>query len=168
VLLEPDPAEHRVEICLEILEADQVITVVDVLRKDVHVGHAIVAAEELGEDGEGVIVTQVVPHYDADLPIVSDFRKALQNTDKTLTPSFGALEGYICSRILIHALKTIDGILTREKIIDALEKLGRFDIGLGFSLEISPSEHQASHQVWPTIIKNGNIIPFNWQDLSKK
>ena len=112
-----------------------------------------------------MIITQVVPHYQAPLPIVENFHQALQDLEQSQTPSFGAFEGYIASRILILALKNMEGEPSREKIIDALESLGKFTLGT-LPLHLSKEEHQASHQVWPTIIKNGKVVPFSWQELA--
>lgn len=122
-------------------------------------------AKELGLAGEGVIITQVVPHYDSDEPVVVRFRRVLNEYLPNETPSFGALEGYLVGTILVRALTEIPGQIDRESIVDSLEDLGEFDIGLGTNLDINDSEHQASHQVWPTIIRNGKVIPFNWSDL---
>jgi ABC-type branched-subunit amino acid transport system substrate-binding protein len=122
-------------------------------------------AQELGADGEGVIITQVVPHYDAEVPIVAKFRKGLKEYLPQEKPSFGALEGYIVGNILIRSLTAIGGQLTRESIVDALEGVGEFDIGLGNLLNLNKTEHQASHQVWPTIIRNGDVVPLNWSEL---
>ncbi|OGQ96958.1 MAG: ligand-binding receptor [Deltaproteobacteria bacterium RIFOXYD12_FULL_57_12] len=122
-------------------------------------------AKGLGDQGDGVIITQVVPHFEADLPIVRDFRKALETWNQDITPSFGALEGYIATRILLLALHRIDDAITRESIIDALEGLGEFDVGLQAPLLLSKEEHQASHQVWPTVIRQGKVVPFAWQNL---
>ncbi len=57
--------------------------------------------------------------------------------------------------------------ITREKIITALESLGEFDIGLGEILELGPTSHQASHAVWPSIIRNGKAVPFAWTDMKQ-
>jgi ABC-type branched-subunit amino acid transport system substrate-binding protein len=38
-------------------------------------------AAELGADGNGVVVTQVVPHYDSDLPVVRDYRAIVPQAD---------------------------------------------------------------------------------------
>lgn len=127
---------------------------------------AALLAEELGANGEGVIITQVVPHYQAQLPIVQNFHQALQGSGPGQASSFGALEGYIVSRILISALTNLEGEPSREKIIDSLETLGRFDLGKGLPLHLSGEEHQASHHVWPTIINNGKVVPFAWQELA--
>ncbi len=49
--------------------------------------------------------------------------------------------------------------------MDALEGLGDFDIGLGVALRLAPDEHQASHTVWPTILRGGKIRPLDWAEL---
>jgi ABC-type branched-subunit amino acid transport system substrate-binding protein len=122
-------------------------------------------AQELGPDEDGVIVTQVVPHLDSSLPIVRDYHKAMHLFDPSAAPTFGSLEGYISTRILIYALKRITGDITRESIINGLEDLGQFDLGFSTSLKISKTEHQASHQIWPTIIHKGEVLPFDWNQL---
>jgi hypothetical protein len=76
------------------------------------------------------------------------------------------LEGYIDARILTLALERIQGSLTREAVVDALERLGKFDIGLGEPLYLDRTEHQASHRVWPTILKAGQFVPIQWSDVT--
>jgi len=123
-------------------------------------------AQALGNEEDGVIVTQVVPHLESSLPIVQDFRKALHRFNPSLAPTFGALEGYISARIFLQAIKNVNGEITRESIIDALENLGQFDLGFASKLTLTQNEHQASHQIWPTIIRNGEVQPFDWKQLT--
>lgn len=128
------------------------------------VGAAPLAAA-LGEKGDGVVVTQVVPHFDADLPLVREYRKALASWKAQSVPTFGSLEGYVAARILILALRSMEGEITREAVVDALEGLGEFDIGLGTPLSLSPTEHQASHRVWPTVLRRASVVPLDWAQL---
>jgi ABC-type branched-subunit amino acid transport system substrate-binding protein len=123
-------------------------------------------AEALGADGEGVIVTQVVPHYDADLPGVRDYRRAIRETEPAPPPSFTSLEGYLAARTLLLALRNVAGAPSREGIADALDALGDFDLGLGEPLRIAQGSHQACHRVWPTVIRKGRAVPFAWTDLA--
>ena len=123
-------------------------------------------AHELGKIDASVIVTQVVPYpLDENVSIVRDYQTDLRAADPSALPEFGGLEGYIAARILELALDKIEGQLTREAIVDALEKLGQFDLGLGEPLNLSPNEHQASHRIWPTILKDGGFVPFQWDDI---
>ena len=125
-------------------------------------------ARELGNKAPHVIVTQVVPHpQEKNLLIVKEYHEDLQKMDQPTTPTFGSLEGYIASRIFVKALKNVQGQPTRENIIDALEGLKAFDIGLGKPLHLTAIKHQASHRVWPTILRSGQFVPFKWKDISK-
>jgi branched-chain amino acid transport system substrate-binding protein len=123
-------------------------------------------AEALGETDAHVIVTQVVPYpLDDTLPIVREYRTDLRAMDPSASPGFGDLEGYIAARILTLAMEKIPGPPTRETVVDALEGLGEFDLGLGETLHLSRTEHQASHRVWPTLLKGGRFVPFQWSDI---
>lgn len=64
--------------------------------------------------GEGVVMTQVVPPLDSDLPIVKEARRALGN-------DFGyvSLEGYIVGRLFLQIVRKVDGPLTRESFLQA-------------------------------------------------
>jgi branched-chain amino acid transport system substrate-binding protein len=124
-------------------------------------------AHELGKAGDGVIITQVVPHFDSDLPIVRSYRQALAAYQPSLEVSFSSLEGYAAARILFKGLKTIEGPVTREAVIDALEGLGDFDIGMGQPLRLDYREHQACHRVWPMVLVNGRPVPFKWSQLAE-
>jgi ABC-type branched-subunit amino acid transport system substrate-binding protein len=124
-------------------------------------------ARELGNMSSQVIVTQVVPHpQEKDLSIVEEYHADLLKQYPSASPTFGSLEGYIASRIFIQALENIKGQPDRENVIDALESLGDFTIGLGHSLHLTQDKHQASHHVWPTILRKGDFVPFQWKAIS--
>ncbi|TWT77285.1 Receptor family ligand binding region [Posidoniimonas polymericola] len=119
----------------------------------------------LGPVGDGVIITQVVPHYGAELSAVDEYLRAINALDKSIEPSFGSLEGYLAARILLRALAGIDGPIDRESVVDSLVALGRFDLGIGEELCLTPNDHQACHRVWPTEIRSGEVRPLEWATL---
>jgi branched-chain amino acid transport system substrate-binding protein len=124
-------------------------------------------AEALGKTDAHVIVSQVVPYpLDDSVPIVREYQDDLKDIDWSASPGFGDLEGYIAARILTLALEKIQGPPTRETVIDALEGLGEFDIGLGEPLHLGPTEHQASHRIWPTVLRGGQFVPFQWSEIT--
>ena len=126
-------------------------------------------AKELGKTEARVVVTQVVPYpHDKGVPVVGEFFTDLGIFDKTAIPNNGNLEGYIAARILIRALERNVGPLTRESVVNAFERLGEFDIGLGTPLHFGLAEHQACHRVWPTFLKDGDFAPLNWTDLAEQ
>ena len=103
---------------------------------------------------EGVIVTQVVPAVNGHSKGVLDYRAALARYFPGEQPDYVSLEAYVAAKILIEGIRragaapgsAIDG----DRLADALDGLGKFDIGLGTPLTLSASEHQASHRVWGT------------------
>ncbi|MCC5811029.1 MAG: ABC transporter substrate-binding protein [Ectothiorhodospiraceae bacterium] len=121
--------------------------------------------DALGDLAEGVIVTQVVPPYDADLPAVADYRRALRAYDSSLSPDFVSLEGYLAARLFIEALKKAGPEANRESLVDAMLGLGQVDLGVGEMLSLAPGDHQASDGVWPTQVRNGRFEPVNWARL---
>jgi ABC-type branched-subunit amino acid transport system substrate-binding protein len=122
-------------------------------------------AGSLGAAGEGVIVTEVVPHYESDLPLVRKYRAALAASNETFKPSFASLEGYVDAWILLQVMANDSRPIEREELVRALEQLGSFEVGLGEKLELGPLEHQASHQIWPTVIRDSKILSIDWKDL---
>ncbi|MAX26393.1 MAG: ligand-binding receptor [Phycisphaeraceae bacterium] len=120
----------------------------------------------LGDESEDVIITQVVPHPLSDLPLVKNYREAMTNYAPEAQLSFGTLEGYIATMLFQHAMDRVEAPLSRQKIIDGLANLGTVDIGLGHPLTLTATRHQASNQVWPTIVRNHQAMPFDWKLLS--
>ncbi|MEP0430775.1 ABC transporter substrate-binding protein [Rhodopirellula bahusiensis] len=119
----------------------------------------------LGEIANGIVATQVVPHFDSDLPLVLEYREAMRAYDPEVPQSFVSLEGYIVGRILIKAVASIRGEVSRTAIAKSLEQLGQFDIGLDSPLTLGPDDHQASSRVWPVLIETDGTRSLSWEDL---
>ncbi len=131
------------------------------------VGSAALVAD-LGRDGDGVVVTQVVPHPVASaLPLVRAYRDDLALIDDQ-APSFVSLEGYVAARTLLAGMERVNGPLTRENLIDGLEGLGEFDLGIGTVLNLSAGSHQASHRIWPTWLVDGQVVSVSWERVVQK
>jgi len=122
-----------------------------------------------GEAAEGVVITQVVPPPSrADLPTVKLYRQLIVKAGGT--PSFTSLEGFADAMILVEGLKRAGKDLTREKLIDSIESIKDFDMGLGAQLKanFSAEDHQAFNRVYDTVVKGGAATVFtDWKALSK-
>ncbi len=118
--------------------------------------------QSLGDQGDGVIVTQVTPHYEADLPGVAEYRQALRQYVPSEAPGFVSLEGYLAAKTFVEGLRRVRGEPTRENLIEALEGAGALDIGIGVPLRFTRAEHQGLHRVWPTVMRNQKLVPFEW------
>jgi ABC-type branched-subunit amino acid transport system substrate-binding protein len=122
-------------------------------------------AHELGDAGDGVVITQVVPHpQDLSLPLVRDYQEALKRHDQK-PPSFISLEGYLALRTLLAGMEKAPAELDRENLIEGLERLGDFDLGLGTPLQLNAAQHQASHHVWPTLLEKGQVVSSSWAEI---
>ena len=107
-------------------------------------------AAELGDQGAGVIVTQVVPFPgDESLPVVKSYHAALAALGGDQKPGFVSLEGYLDGRAVAAALAKIDGAPTREGFIDAIVKTGTFDLG-GLTLHYGADNNQGLETVYLT------------------
>lgn len=110
-------------------------------------------AKELGPAGAGVVITQVVPFpNDAAIPVVGRYQAALKASAPDVQPSFVSLEGYLVGRAIIAALEKVSGDLTRQAVVEAVQKAGTLDLG-GFKLAYSPSSNRGSDQVFLTVIQ---------------
>lgn len=119
-------------------------------------------ARRLGEDGEGVIVSQVVPSPEApetgsQLWGVLEYRELLNRYYPEDKPNFVGLEGYINARVLVEGLKRAGPALDRERFIDALETIQDYDLGIANTLSFSPTDHQGLEQVYFTRIRSGKF-----------
>ncbi len=113
-------------------------------------------ADDLKELGptyaDGVIVTQVVPHYDSGATGVIRYRESLKRFHPDQHPDFISLEGYIAAHLFAEGLRKAGRELDTEKLVDAFEAIRDFDLGTGSVMSFGPSEHQASHKVWGTVM----------------
>ena len=110
-------------------------------------------AGELGADGAGVVVTQVVPFpWDSSIPLVAEYQAALTAANPDAEPGFVSLEGYITGRIAIEALRKIDGDVTRQAMLDAIYNTGSFELG-GVTLNYGPGDNQGMDEVFLSIIQ---------------
>jgi ABC-type branched-subunit amino acid transport system substrate-binding protein len=90
---------------------------------------ATALAKELGPDGEGVVVAQVVPFpWDRSIKLVADYQAAQKAFDPTLSPDFVSLEGYLSGRLAAAALENAGPNPTRAGLLRAINDIGRFDI----------------------------------------
>jgi len=87
-------------------------------------------AKELGREGAGIIVSQVVPFpWDTRLKLIADYQAAQKALDPSQTPDFQSLEGYIVGRVVGRALELAGPNPTRSDLLRVINDVGQFDIG---------------------------------------
>jgi len=108
-------------------------------------------ANALGADGPGVGISQVVPFpWAASIPVVKEYQ-ALSTKAGNKDFNFGAMEGFLVAKTFVDGLRRTGKDVTREKFIDAMEKMQDVDLG-GFFVSYSPKSHAGSKFVDLTII----------------
>ena len=115
-------------------------------------------AKELGNDGKGVVISQVVPFPgDATVPVVARYQKALRAAAPEAEFGFVSLEGYLVGRLVAEALGSLDGPVTRAGLLTAIKEKGPFDLG-GISLTYGPNKNQGMDRVFLTVIQADGSI----------
>ena len=104
-------------------------------------------ADELGKDGAGVVVSQVVPNpFSTARPITREFREAIAQGGNKVQPNFSSLEGYLAAKLVAEGLRRASGRPGREALVTGLESIGETSFG-GFTVSLSSRDHVASHFV---------------------
>jgi len=98
----------------------------------------------------GVICTQVTPAVDSYASVALAYKNALAKYAPGEAPDYVSLEAYLTANILIEGLKRAGPQLDTETVVDKLENMRNFEMGLGPRVNFGPSEHQAVHKVWGT------------------
>ena len=110
-------------------------------------------AKELGAEGKGVIVSQVVPlPWDTSVRVVADYQAAQKILDPHLTPDFVSLEGYLSGRLVAAVLEMAGPNPTRADMLRLINEVGEFDIS-GTSITFGLKMHDAPAKVFLTVIQ---------------
>ena len=103
-------------------------------------------ADELGKDGAGVVVSQVVPSpYQPSRQITREFLEAIKKGGDKVQANYSSMEGFLAARIFTEGLRQAQGSgrPTRESLITGIESLGSQVIS-GFPVTYSATSHAAS------------------------
>ena len=109
-------------------------------------------ADELGKDGQGVVISQVMPHpFSTSHGLSRDYLEALRLAGGSARANYSSMEGYVAARVFAEGLRRAGRNPTRDSLVTGLESLQRFDLG-GFLINFSPRSHVASHFVELTML----------------
>ncbi len=118
-------------------------------------------ARELGSNGRGVLVSQVVPFPGAsNISIAVAYRRALAAYEPGAAPGFVSFEGYLAGRLAISALEGCGPDVKRNCLMESLNRAETIDMG-GLRLEFGVDDNQGSDAVFLTVIgKDGRYHPI--------
>ncbi len=117
-------------------------------------------ARELGSQGTGVLVTQVVPFPTGNMINASaSYRDALKRYDPDLEPGFISFEGYLAGRLAIHVVQHCGQQVVRSCIDEVLRTGDSISLD-GFMLQYGVDDNQGSDRVFLTAIAtDGQYTP---------
>ena len=110
-------------------------------------------AQELGPEGKGVLVSEVVPFpWDRSVPVVADYLDAEKAFNPRLQPDFISLEGYLAGRLVAAVLELAGPEPTRAEWLRLINDIGRFDIG-GDIMTFGSKAQDSPPKVFLTVIQ---------------
>jgi branched-chain amino acid transport system substrate-binding protein len=130
-------------------------------------------ARRLGEEGEGVIVSQVVPSPErpetqALLKGVKEYVELHRRFFPEDVPNVIGLEGYINARVLVEGLTRAGKNLNRETFVEAIETIRNFSVGLDTEINFSPQDHQGLKAVYFSRIQRSQFVPISdWREAKR-
>ncbi|SFV07211.1 ABC transporter substrate-binding protein [Pseudoduganella namucuonensis] len=111
---------------------------------------------QVGKDGDGVVISQVVPFpHDDTLAVTAECRALVaKHTGEPF--GFVNFEGCLTARVMAAALEKSGKAPTRATLMQTLEAMKGVDLG-GMAVSFAPDNHQAFNQVFLTRIVDGKI-----------
>ena len=104
-------------------------------------------ADELGKEGNGVMITQVVPYpYTNGVGISREYLEAVHKAGPEAQPNYSSLEGYLAAKVFAEGLRRAGAKLTQDALISGLESIQHQSFG-GFNVSFGPRDRVGSHFV---------------------
>ena len=111
-------------------------------------------ADELGDAGNGVVISQVVPFpYGASTAVVREYQQRMKEAGQKEI-DFSSLEGFLTAKVFTEGLKRAGRNLTHESFITGLESMHEVNLG-GFLISYGPNSHTGSSFTDLTIVGRG-------------
>ena len=101
-------------------------------------------ADELGKEGRGVMISQVMPFpFSTAAPIAREYIDAVQKAGGNAKPNYSSMEGYLAAKVLADGLRRAGKNPSRDALVTGLESITNSDFG-GFHVQFGPKDHVAS------------------------
>jgi ABC-type branched-subunit amino acid transport system substrate-binding protein len=101
----------------------------------------------------------VPPFSKGTVPIVAEYRAAMEKFSGKKEFSFTSLESYIGAKVMVEGMKRAGPKLTREGYMHALDGMSSYDVG-GYIVGFGPNNHNGSSFVELTVISRDGQFRF--------
>ena len=116
-------------------------------------GAAVLKA--LGDDARGLAVARTGPSpTKPTLQLTRDFQASMKRRGHAV--DYDHFTGYMDARVLIEGLKAAGPGVTRASLAQAMEGLGRLDLG-GFTYQFGPQNRHGSNYVDIAVVSSGGV-----------
>jgi ABC-type branched-subunit amino acid transport system substrate-binding protein len=115
-------------------------------------------ADELGDAGAGVVISQVVPFpYGTSIPVVREYQQIMAEAGQK-DYDFSSMEGFLIAKVFVEGLRRAGRNPTREGLIAGIESIHDWDLG-GFNIRYGPRDHVGSTYIDVTTIgRDGRFL----------
>ena len=104
-------------------------------------------ADELGKEGLGIVVSQVMPFpFSTTTAISREYLDAVRKAGGDARPNYSSMEGYLAAKVFAEGLKRAGRNPSRDALVAGLESIQNASFG-GFSVNFGPNNHVASRFV---------------------
>jgi ABC-type branched-subunit amino acid transport system substrate-binding protein len=104
-------------------------------------------ADELGREGRGIMVSQVMPFpFSTTTGISREYLDAVRKAGSDATANYSSMEGYVAAKVIAEGLKRAGGKPNRDSLITGLESIQNANFG-GFTVDFGAKDHVASSYV---------------------
>jgi len=104
-------------------------------------------ADELGREGRGIMVSQVMPFpFSTTTGISREYLDAVRKAGSDATANYSSMEGYVAAKVIAEGLKRAGTKPSRDSLITGLESIQNANFG-GFTVDFGPKDHVASSYV---------------------
>ena len=124
----------------------------DTIFCNISFGDASEMIKDLGDDNQNILFSQIVPNYqDKSLPIIQEYHTLTKQYDPNFEASFISLEAFLSAKLLVTALKNIQGDITRKKFLHQLRSLPKETLK---GIQIDTKNENFLHKVYLFTYKN--------------
>jgi ABC-type branched-subunit amino acid transport system substrate-binding protein len=104
-------------------------------------------ADELGREGRGIMVSQVMPFpFSTTTQISREYLDAVAKAGPEAQPNYSSMEGYLSAKVFAEGLRRAGRNPSRDALVTALESISNASFG-GFRVDFGPRDHIASQFV---------------------
>jgi branched-chain amino acid transport system substrate-binding protein len=115
-------------------------------------------ADELGNEGLGIIVSQVMPYpFSTTTAISREYLDAVHKAGSDATPNYSSMEGYLAAKVFTEGLKRAGRNPTRDSLVSGLESIQNANFG-GYNVTFGPKHHVASSFVDLSMLAEGGRV----------